>query len=89
MKTFLTNEPVLATTIARVAGYLVAILVVAGVVTAEQETALLNAIGTIAPVAALLLDAVLAWFARSKVTPVANPFDDDGNPLTPDSVFVP
>ena len=89
MKTFLTNEPVMAATIARVAGYIVAILVVVGVVTAEQETALLSAIGTIAPVAALLLDAVLAWFARSKVTPVANPFDDDGNPLTPDPVFAP
>ena len=89
MKTFLTNEPVMAATIARVAGYIVAILVVVGVVNAEQETALLSAIGTLAPVAALLLDAVLAWFARSKVTPVANPHDDDGNQLSAQPIYVP
>ena len=89
MKTFLTNEPVLATTIARVAGYLVAILVVVGVVNADQEVALLNGIAAVAPVAALLLDALLAWFARSKVTPVANPHDDDGNSLSAHPVYVP
>lgn len=74
----LQREPVLAAMIVRIVGYLVAILVVVGVVSAEQETALLDAAAILAPGAALLLDAILGLLTRNLVTPVADPRNDAG-----------
>ena len=42
----------------------------------EQQKALIALAGVLAPVAA-------AVWARGQVTPVADPRDDDGQPLTP------
>ena len=44
--------------------------------TDEQQKALIALAGVLAPVAA-------AVWARGQVTPVADPRDDDGQPLTP------
>ena len=85
MKVFgIEREPVAAAMVARLAGYLVAMLVVVGVVTSEQETALLEIIGVLAPGAALLLDLVLGWLVRMQVTPSADPRDNEGRRLVPE-----
>jgi len=74
----LTREPVLEGTILSVVGYLVAILVVAGVVGSETETALLNVAAALAPAAAVLLNLALGLIARRQVTPMASPRTMEG-----------
>jgi len=72
------EEPVLsAAAIAGAVGAVLAALVSLGVIdlTAEQQAAILAAIVAVTPIAAAL------W-ARAQVTPLANPRDVDGEPLS-------
>jgi hypothetical protein len=78
MKPITEREPLAAAMIVRIVGYLVAILVVVGAVTAEQQTALLDLATILAPAAALLLDLIAGLMARARVTPMADPRTEDG-----------
>lgn len=78
------TEPVIAAaTISGVATALVAVFVAFGAhITTDQSAALIGAVGVIGPV-------VLAFFARSKVTPLAAPKSALGEPLVPASEAAP
>ena len=80
----MTNEPVAI--IAAIVGLIeavVALLPLFGVpLTIEQQAAIMAVIVAAGSV-------VSAVWARSLVTPVANPRDNDGNPLKADRVMVP
>lgn len=80
MNDIVRREPLAAAMIVRIAGYLLAILVVVGIVTAEQQSALLDLVSVLAPGAALLLDLILGWMARARVTPLADPRTAEGRP---------
>lgn len=72
------EEPVLsAAAIAGAVGAVLAALVSLGVIdlTAEQQAAILAAIVAVTPI-------VAALWARAQVTPLANPRDVDGEPLS-------
>lgn len=74
----MSNEPVL--TAAAVAPILIALIYTLrafGVpLTDDQQESIITLIATALPL-------LLAWWARQKVTPVANPKNDEGVPLVP------
>lgn len=74
------REPVAAATIISIAGYLLAILLTVGVIGGDANTALMDAIRTLAPGAAVVLNLALTWLARARVTPLADPRMADGRP---------
>ena len=80
----MTNEPVaIITAITTLIQATIALLPLFGVpLTVEQQAALMAVVIAAAGV-------VSAVWARSLVTPVANPKDNDGNPLKADEVMVP
>ena len=83
MKNLVTNEPVM--TVGLIVGAIMAtlaMLVSLGVINIDPEQ--MSAIETaLASILALVLPLIGAFVARSQVTPVANPHDNEGNPLTP------
>lgn len=80
----LTNEPVaVITAVTTLIEAIIALLPLFGVpLTVEQQAALMAVVVALAGV-------VSAVWTRSLVTPVANPRDNDGNPLKADEVMVP
>ena len=71
------QEPVItAASIAGLVSAIMILLVTFGInITVEQQVAILAVIAAGAPIAA-------AIWARNKVTPLVNPTDEDGEPLT-------
>lgn len=77
------REPLLTrSTVVAVVTTLLAVLTAFGLpISDTQQNAVLGAVGVIAPI-------VLALWARRRVTPIADPRDDDGTPLTRDTEAV-
>jgi len=74
------SEPVLTAAVKAFVASVIATAVALGVpVDDELRSALLALIGT----GGTLLGILLAWRARARVTPLADPRDGDGRPLVP------
>jgi hypothetical protein len=75
MKHFIRFNPIVAGDIVKVAAWLLALLVTAGLVSADNEAEINALIVSLAPVAAMLFNAAIAWLQREYVTPwqVDNP----------------
>lgn len=71
------NEPLItAAVIASIAGAIITLLKTLGVpISVETQAALSSLVVLVAPLG-------VAWYARSKVTPLANPKDELGRPLS-------
>lgn len=78
MKNLMTNEPVaVITSVIAFISAVIALLPLFGVpLSAEQAAGIMAAVVALGGVVSTLL-------IRSQVTPVANPYDNDGNRLTP------
>lgn len=75
------NEPLVTVAgISAAVSAVIALLVAFGLdLSTEQTAAILGVVAVLAPLAVTV--------ARSKVTPIANPKDADGNKLTPDTTL--
>ena len=84
MKNLIDNEPVaVITAVISLIAAIVAMLPLFGVpLTADQAAGIMAVVVAAGGVVSTLL-------IRSQVTPVANPKDNDGNPLKADEVYVP
>jgi hypothetical protein len=89
MKQLIAHEPVATGDILKIVAWLVATLLSVGALTAADADQVNAFAAVLAPAAALLINAAVAWWQRSQVTPMADPRDDDGNPLYADEVMVP
>ncbi len=89
MYDLIAREPVAAGDILKVAAWLLAGMVMAGMVSSGQEAEISALAATIAPVMAMIVNVALAVWQRRLVTPLADPRDDDGNRLYADEVIVP
>lgn len=69
MKHFIRFNPIVAGDIIKVAAWLLALLVTAGLVSADNEAEINALIVSLAPVAAMLFNAAIAWIQREYVTP--------------------
>lgn len=83
------REPVLTRQIVSMATWIATVLVLVGILGNEEADQVVRYITMIAPVAAVVMQLFMTLNGRSKVTPIDDPRDNEGRPLTPDHAIEP
>lgn len=89
MKRLSKIEPVVAGDIVKIVAWLVSLLIAVGALTAGDGDEVNEVSAAIAPIVAMGINAAVAYWQRAQVTPLADPRDNDGNPLRADEFIVP